>query len=108
AILDYGFRAVIAPSFADIFYENCFKNGILPVRLVPKEVDYFFNNNDLDIQIDLSKQVVTAADRQMHFEVDGFRKKLLLEGLDSIGLTMQLEGKIATYEKHKQVFAPTS
>jgi 3-isopropylmalate/(R)-2-methylmalate dehydratase small subunit len=108
AILDYGFRAVIAPSFADIFYNNCFKNGILPVRLASEEIDYFFKNEDLDIQIDLSKQVVTAAGRQMHFEVDEFRKKLLLEGLDSIGLTMQLEDQIARYEKQKQMFAPTS
>jgi 3-isopropylmalate/(R)-2-methylmalate dehydratase small subunit len=108
AILDYGFRAVIAPSFADIFYNNCFKNGILPVRLAPEEVDFFFKNEDLDIEIDLSKQVVTAAGRQVHFEVDEFRKRLLLEGLDSIGLTMQLEGQIARYEKQKQMFIPTS
>jgi 3-isopropylmalate/(R)-2-methylmalate dehydratase small subunit len=108
AILDYGFRAVIAPSFADIFYNNCFKNGILPVRLAPEEVDFFFRNEDLDIEIDLSKQVLTTAGRQVHFEVDEFRKRLLLEGLDSIGLTMQLEGQIARYEKQKQMFIPTS
>jgi 3-isopropylmalate/(R)-2-methylmalate dehydratase small subunit len=108
AILDYGFRAVMAPSFADIFYNNCFKNGILPVRLAPDDVDYFFKNEDLDIEIDLSKQMVMTAGRQIHFEVNGFRKKLLLEGLDSIGLTMQLEDRIARYEKHKQMFVPTS
>ena len=107
AILDYGFRVVLAPSFADIFYNDCFKNGILPVRLALEEVDYFFNNEDLDIEIDLSKQTVTTAGRQIHFEVDEFRKKLLLEGLDSIGLTMQLEGEIARYEKQKQMFDPT-
>jgi 3-isopropylmalate/(R)-2-methylmalate dehydratase small subunit len=108
AILDYGFRAVIAPSFADIFYNNCFKNGILPVRLAPEEVDYFFRNEDVDIQVDLAMQVVTVSGRQMRFEVDDFRKKLLLEGLDSIGLTMQLEDKIAAYEKQNPVFARTS
>ena len=105
AILDYGFRAVIAPSFADIFYNNCFKNGVLPVRLAPEEVDYLFKN-DVEMMIDLGKQTVTAGGKAMHFEVDEFRKKLLLEGLDSIGLTLQLEGDIARYEKEKQSFAP--
>jgi len=108
AILDYGFRAVIAPSFADIFYNNCFKNGILPARLSPDEVDYLFKNEDLEIEIDLAKQLVVAGGRRMRFEVDGFRKKLLLEGLDSIGLTMQLEGDIANYERQRQMFAPSS
>jgi 3-isopropylmalate/(R)-2-methylmalate dehydratase small subunit len=108
AIIDYGFRAVIAPSFADIFYNNCFKNGILPVRLRPEEVDYLFKNEDLDVTIDLSKQLVSAGSRQMYFEIDEFRKKLLLEGLDSIGLTLKFEDYIARYEKQKQMFAPTS
>jgi len=108
AILDYGFRAVIAPSFADIFYNNCLKNGILPARLSPDEVDYLFKNEDLEIEIDLAKQLVVAGGRRMRFEVDGFRKKLLLEGLDSIGLTMQLEGDIANYERQRQMFAPSS
>jgi 3-isopropylmalate/(R)-2-methylmalate dehydratase small subunit len=107
AILDYGFRAVIAPSFADIFYNNCFKNGILPVRLKPKEVDYLFKNDDLEIEIDLARQLVVAGGRMMHFEIDEFRKKLLLEGLDSIGLTLQLESHIAGYERQSRTFAPT-
>ena len=108
AILDYGFRAVIAPSFADIFYNNCFKNGILPARLKPDEVDYLFMNDELDIEIDLEKQLVVAGDRKMHFEIDDFRKKLLLEGLDSIGLTLQFEGQIAKYERQRQMFMPSS
>jgi len=107
AIFDYGFRAVVTPSFADIFYNNCFKNGILPVRLKPDEIDFLFKNEDLEIEIDLAKQVVIAGGRKMHFEIDDFRKKLLLEGLDSIGLTMQLEGKIANYERNRQMFAPS-
>jgi 3-isopropylmalate/(R)-2-methylmalate dehydratase small subunit len=106
AILDYGFRAVIAPSFADIFYNNCFKNGVLPVRLAPEEVDYLFKNDDTEMTVDLGKQTVTAGERTMHFEVDEFRKKLLLEGLDSIGLTLQLEADIARYEKEKLSFVP--
>lgn len=106
AILDYGFRAVIAPSFADIFYNNCFKNGVLPVRLAAKDVDHLFQN-DLEITIDLAKQTVTAGTRAMRFEIDEFRKKLLLEGLDSIGLTLQLENHIARYEREMQTFTPS-
>ena len=105
AVLDYGFKAIIAPSFADIFYNNCLKNGILPVRLPDYEVDYLFSNEDLYIEIDLAKQTVTAGLHTMHFEIDNFHKKLLLEGLDSIGLTLQLEDYIARYETQKQMFA---
>lgn len=106
AILDYGFRAVIAPSFADIFYNNCFKNGVLPVRLAAKDVDYLFQN-DLEITIDLAEQTVTAGTRAMSFEIDEFRKQLLLEGLDSIGLTLQFENHIARYEREMQTFTPS-
>ncbi|HEX9678806.1 3-isopropylmalate dehydratase small subunit [Nitrososphaera sp.] len=107
ALLDYGFRAVIAPSFADIFYQNCFKNGVLPVRLAPEEVDYLFKN-DVEIEVDLARQSVCAGDRVMRFEVDDFRKILLLEGLDSIGLTLQLEADIARYERERQSFSPSA
>jgi 3-isopropylmalate/(R)-2-methylmalate dehydratase small subunit len=106
AIFDYGFRAIIAPSFADIFYSNCSKNGILPVRLAAEEVDYLFKN-DVEITIGLAKQTVSAGGRTMHFDIDGFKKKLLLEGLDSIGLTLKLEDKIESYEKERQAFAPS-
>ncbi len=106
AIIDYGFRAIIAPSFADIFYNNCSRNGILPVRLAAEEVEYLFKNDDLDITIDLSKQLVTTGSKQMHFEIDEFRKKMLLEGLDGIGLTLKFEEYILAYEKEKQMFLP--
>lgn len=105
AIVDYGFKAIIAPSFADIFYDNCLKNGILPVRLPNCEVDYLFSEEDLYIEIDLAKQTVTAGSHVIHFEIDNFNKKLLLEGLDSIGLTLQLEDYISRYERQKQMFA---
>ncbi len=105
AIFDYGFKAIIAPSFADIFYHNCLKNGVLPVRLPNYEVDYLFSDDDLSIEIDLAKQSVTAGLHTMHFEIDNFYKKLLLEGLDSIGLTLKLEDYISRYEKQKQLFA---
>ncbi len=106
AILDYGFRAVIAPSFADIFYNNCIKNGILPVRLRSEDVDYLFQNEDVEIEIDLVKQLVYAEERKMEFEIDEFRKKLLLEGLDSIDLTLQIEDRIAAFERRNSTFAP--
>ena len=105
AIVDYGFKAIISPSFADIFYNNCLTNGVLPVRLPSYEVDYLFGDDDLSIEIDLSKQSVTAGLHTMHFEIDNFHKKLLLEGLDSIGLTLKLEDYISRYEKQKQLFA---
>ena len=105
AIFDYGFKAIIAPSFADIFYNNCLKNGVLPVRLPSYEVDYLFSDDDLSLEIDLAKQSVTSGLHTMHFEIDHFHKKLLLEGLDSIGLTLKLEDSISRYEKQKQLFA---
>ena len=105
AIADYGFKAIIAPSFADIFYNNCLRNGILPVRLVASEVDYLFSDDDFYIEIDLANQTVTAGSNTMYFEINNFHKKLLLEGLDNIGLTMQLEDYIARYERYNQMFA---
>ncbi|HEY7734684.1 MAG TPA: 3-isopropylmalate dehydratase small subunit [Nitrososphaera sp.] len=107
AILDYGFRAVIAPSFADIFYNNCIKNGILPVRLRSEDVDYLFQNEDVEIEIDLVRQSVIAGARKMTFQIDDFRKKMLLEGLDSIGLTLQMEDRIAAFEQRNSTFAPS-
>jgi 3-isopropylmalate/(R)-2-methylmalate dehydratase small subunit len=105
AIADYGFKAIIAPSFADIFYNNCLRNGILPVRLVSSEVDYLFSDDDLHIEIDLANQTVKAGSNTMFFEINNFHKKLLLEGLDNIGLTMQLEDYIARYERYNQMSA---
>jgi 3-isopropylmalate/(R)-2-methylmalate dehydratase small subunit len=105
AILDYGFRAVIAPSFADIFYNNCFKNGILPVKLSHKEVDFMFiNADDVDIEIDLYNQQVTMGAKIMNFEIDEYRKKTLLEGLDEIGITLQFDSQITEYEKRNNEF----
>ena len=105
AILDYGFRAVIAPSFADIFYNNCFKNGILPIRLSHKEVDFMFlNADDVDIEVDLSNQQVMVGPKIMNFELDESRKKKLLEGLDEIGITLQFDSQITEYEKRNSKF----
>lgn len=108
ALQDYGFRAIIAPSFADIFFNNCFKNGMLPIVLSAEAVDTLFKtveaNPGYRILIDLEKQSVTTPDGQAyHFEVDAFRKHCLLNGLDDIGLTLQHVDKIKAFEaKHQQ------
>lgn len=102
ALDDYGFRAVIAPSFADIFYNNCFKNGVLPVPLTEEEVDFIFNQSQAtatEISIDLQAQTVTVSDKVFGFEVDAFRKDCMLKGLDAIGLTLQHTDDIKTFEE---------
>lgn len=107
ALLDYGFRAIIAPSYADIFFNNCFKNGILPIVLKVEEVDFLFAetvaNVGYRLQVDLPAQCVMTPDgRQFSFEIDPFRKHGLLHGLDDIGLTLQKAALIRAFEaKHK-------
>jgi 3-isopropylmalate/(R)-2-methylmalate dehydratase small subunit len=104
AILDYGFRAILAPSFADIFYNNCFKNGILPVTLSNEQMDELFRrtvgNAGYRLTVDLEKQVVRD-DRGLPypFTIDPFRRECLLKGLDDIGLTLVHEGEIRAFEK---------
>ena len=104
AILDYGVRAILAPSYADIFYNNCFKNGILPVTLTDEQMDELFNrteqNEGYSVTVDLEQQIVTdAKGLRYNFTVDPFRRECLLKGLDDIGLTLVHEPEIAAYEK---------
>lgn len=107
ALLDYGFRAIIAPSYADIFFNNCFKNGILPIILSADLVDSLFQAVEADegykLTVDLATQTVNTPDGKSYaFEVDAFRKHCLLNGLDDIGLTLQHVDDIKTFEtKHK-------
>ena len=107
ALEDYGFRAIIAPSFADIFFNNCFKNGLLPIRLAAEQVDALFKAVEAApgyrLKIDLERQSITAPDGTVYqFEVEAFRKHCLLNGLDDIGLTLQHVGEIAAFEaKHR-------
>ncbi|MCL6637492.1 MAG: 3-isopropylmalate dehydratase small subunit [Alicyclobacillus sp.] len=104
ALLDYGIRAVIAPSFADIFYNNCFKNGILPVTLPEDQVNDLMARaqRGVSLTVDLEQQVVESADGARYpFEIDPFRRKMLLEGLDDIGLTLTHEAQIAAYEARR-------
>ncbi|MDD5240163.1 MAG: 3-isopropylmalate dehydratase small subunit [Sulfuricella sp.] len=111
ALLDYGFRVVIAPSFADIFFNNCFKNGILPIVLDAAAVDELFRETlakeGSRLTVDLDAQTVTTpAGKVLSFEVDGFRKHCLLNGLDDIGLTLQHADKIKAYEERRRQSEP--
>lgn len=111
AILDYGFSCLIAPSFADIFYNNCFKNGILPIVLDAAVVDQLFREcyaaEGYRLDIDLQAQTVTTpAGESFGFEIDAFRKHCLLNGLDDIGLTLQESDAIRAYEARRAEEAP--
>ncbi len=111
ALEEYGFRALIAPSFADIFYNNCFKNGILPVVLDEAEVDELFDQVEAapgyELTVDLEKQRVTTPGGEcFNFEVDAFKKRCLLNGLDEIGLTLEHADDIRAYEARRKQEAP--
>ena len=111
ALLDFGIRCVISENFADIFYNNCFKNGILPIKL-PKEIidklmDDASRGSNAIIEIDLEKQEIKGPDGgTVHFELDPFRKKCLLEGLDDIGLTLEKKSAIDDFEKKQRESQP--
>jgi 3-isopropylmalate/(R)-2-methylmalate dehydratase small subunit len=103
ALLDYGIRCVISTSFADIFYNNCFKNGILPIKVSPEDLEKLFDDAErganATLSIDLAKQEIRGPDGGVvHFDIDTFRKHCLLNGLDDIGLTMVKSEKIADHE----------
>jgi 3-isopropylmalate/(R)-2-methylmalate dehydratase small subunit len=107
AILDYGFKVVIAPSFADIFYNNCFKNGILPIKLSEEQVEDLFQrtaaNDGFKLTVDLENNTISD-DQGLHitFALDEHRRQFLLQGLDDIGLTLQHEDAITAYEEQRQ------
>ena len=102
SLLDFGFKCIIAPSFADIFYNNCFKNGILPIHLDQEKVNKLMteakNKNQLTINLDEQK-IILDDENVVKFDIDPFRKKCLIEGLDDIGLTLQKKDKISKYEE---------
>lgn len=108
AILDYGFRVVIAPSFADIFHNNCFKNGILPIKLTESECDELLEKGLAEaqaIEVNLEQQTVTAGyGKTYSFEIDPYYKQMLLNGWDEISLTFQYEEQIAAYEKNRVAY----
>ena len=111
ALLDFGIRCVIAPSFADIFYNNCFKNGILPIKLPQSEVDKLMDDvrrgSNAIVTIDLEKQEITGPDGgHIHFDIDPFRKHCLLNGLDDIGLTLEKADAIDSFEDRDRMARP--
>ena len=111
ALLDHGFRCVMAPSFADIFYNNCCQNGILPVILKAEEVQELFQEvnakEGYQLTVDLATQTVTTPEgKSVRFDVDSSRKERLLKGLDDIGLTLQHEAEITAYEERRKQEAP--
>lgn len=110
ALTDFGFRAVIAPSFADIFFNNSFKNGLLPIILDSAIVDALFDKvqqqKGIEFRLDLESQTVTAGEDVYTFEIDDFRKYCLLNGLDDIALTLQHAERIRVYEQERKQKAP--
>lgn len=109
ALTDFGIRSVIAPSFADIFFNNCFKNSILPIILPHAQVEElleFAASETNSVTVDLEKQEVRAANKIYNFEVDPFRKHCLIQGLDDIGLTLEKENKISQFEKNNFKVTP--
>lgn len=102
ALRDFGIIVLIAPSFADIFYNNCFKNGILPIKLERQEVEFLFKySENEDIVVDLDKQEVVCCGQSFGFLINGFHKRMLMQGLDEIGLTLELESAIGEYESQR-------
>jgi 3-isopropylmalate/(R)-2-methylmalate dehydratase small subunit len=110
ALADYGFKVMIAPSFADIFFNNSFKNGLLPIKLAGEIVDELFDaatgEQALRMEVDLPNQVLRYNGREVAFDVDPFRKHCLLEGLDDIGLTLRHVDEIRAYEERRRQEAP--
>lgn len=111
ALDDYGFRIILAPSYADIFFNNCFKNGLLPIVLEREIIDALFQeveaNDGYQLEVDLSAQLIRKPDNtQLGFEVDAFRKRCLIEGLDDIGITLQDADLIRNFEEQWRTTAP--
>jgi 3-isopropylmalate/(R)-2-methylmalate dehydratase small subunit len=106
ALEDYGFKAIVAPSYADIFYSNCTKIGLLPVMLAEEEVEALMDADEAEI--DLEAQVVRFGGREAAFEIDAETKRRLLEGLDDIGVTLQSEAEIEAYERERQRPGPVT
>ena len=102
ALKDYGFFVIIAPSFADIFYSNCFKNGLLPIKLDSKTVDSLFQTSS-EIEVDLESQKIKTSTKTISFEIDEHRKQILLKGLDDIAMTLEYEAEISDYEKQATI-----
>ena len=104
ALKDFGFNVIISPSFADIFYSNCFKNGVLPIILDIEEIKKLLKIND-KIELDLNSQKITFGNESINFEIDSHRKIVLLKGLDDIDLTLKENEQIKTFEKNSSIIS---
>jgi len=102
ALDDYGFSVIISSSFADIFFSNCFKNGLLPISLESKMVEKLLQETNV-IEVDLEHQIIKTPSEEIHFEINSHKKKILLEGLDDIAQTFQFEDKISEFEEKSTV-----
>lgn len=102
ALQDYGFSVIIAPSFGDIFYSNCFKNGILPIQLEERMVEKLKHESG-ELEVDLENQLLKTNTEQIPFDINSYKKRILLEGLDDISQTLQLADKISEFEKHSKI-----
>jgi len=102
ALQDYGFSVIISPSFADIFYSNCFKNGILPIMLDDKTVERLQQETG-EIEVDLENQIIKTISEEISFNIDSHKKKILLEGLDDIAQTLLYQKEISEFEKHSKI-----
>ena len=108
ALLDFGIKCLIGPSFADIFYNNCFKNGILPIALSEEEIKQIseYSNRKEEIAVNLSDQKIVFGNKEINFKIDGFKKKCLMEGLDDIALSLEKIDNIVSFEKKVQSTKP--
>jgi len=102
ALMDFGFSVIIAPSFADIFYSNCFKNGLLPITIDKKKISQLLETKE-EIQVDLEKQTIQTSINTFSFEIKNYHKKIILEGLDDISLTLHYENDISNFEKKSTI-----
>lgn len=102
ALQDYGFSVIIAPSFGDIFYSNCFKNGILPIQLEERMIEKLKHKSG-ELEVDLENQLLKTNTEQIPFDINSYKKRILLEGLDDISQTLQLADKISEFEKHSKI-----
>lgn len=106
ALFDYGIRVIIASSFADIFYNNCFKKGLLAIFLSKNEIEYLFNlvdEKDATVEVSLQKQTVSLSEKTINFDIDSTRKKMLLEGMDEISYTLSFNDQILNYENGNKI-----
>ena len=108
SLLDFGFKSIIAPSFADIFYNNCFKNGILPIKIDEEKIKQIseYSLRKEEIKIDLNDQKIIFGNNEIKFDLDQFKKKCLIEGLDDIALSLEKSEKIESYEKKLKISKP--